>query len=291
VGDYQAGTAYWSLGFGMNAYALSLTNPSDIPTLLATFRDAASEGSGDPAWEYANADFSHGGAGLCPGATTPNMESPQGAAWAAANIAGPTPVSSGAAVVDKYGANVNGTVSSSSGYVNLCSVVTLSAGATCTSGVIAVTTGTASVTISGIPSGYTGLVIKYNEYSTSGSAANMLMQFNGDTGANYFYQQIHSGGTGTPLAFDGGALTTAAIGAVGANPGGSAFVIDVPFYAQTVFKSANSHGGQTATAALGTSSTDEYTAFWNSTAPITSVTLTLSGGNFGTGYMSIHGTN
>lgn len=285
TGDYQQG--YWSLVTGMNAYALSLTNPTDVPTLLATFRDASAGASGDPSWEYYNADLSHGGAGLCPGATTPNMESPQGAAWAAANIVGPTAVAATLGTTNKYGAIVTG-AGAAGNYVNLCSIVTLSAGATCSGGVIAITTGTASITISTIPGTYTGLVIKNNEYSTSGGAANLLAQFNGDVGANYSYQQIHSSGTATPVAFAGASMTSAPIGAVGNTAGHGVFVIDIPFYAQTVLKSMNSSGGQAASA-LPT--TDQYSVLWNSTAPITSITFTLSAGNFGTGFMSLYGTN
>lgn len=284
TGDYQQG--YWSLVTGMNAYALSLTSPTDVPTLLATFRDAAAGSSGDPSWEYYNQDHSHGGAGLCPGATTPNMESPQGAAWAAANVIGPTPVAATLGTTNKYGAIVTGTASGAGSYINLCSVVTLSAGASCSGGVIAIASGTTSFTISAIPGTFVKLIIDINDYGTSG-AANVLVQFNGDVGANYSYQQTHSGSS-TVSGFGGVSLTSAPIAAVGNSAGGSSFTITLPFYAKTINKLLNSVGGQNAGSPI---SADTYIASWNSTAAITSITFTLSGGNFGTGLMSIYGTN
>jgi hypothetical protein len=95
----------------MNALALSLTNPSDVPTLLASFRDASSGSSGDPGYEYYTGPFGHN-SGTCGTATTPNAESPQSAAWAAANIVGPTAVAANLGVTDKYGAIVTGAGSS-----------------------------------------------------------------------------------------------------------------------------------------------------------------------------------
>lgn len=94
---------YWSLVTGMAAYAISLTHPEDVPGLLASFRDAA-----NPAVEYYNRDHSFNSAS-CGTAETTNLESPQGASWAAANLVGPTPIASGAAVVNMYNALVNGT--------------------------------------------------------------------------------------------------------------------------------------------------------------------------------------
>lgn len=101
---YQNG--YWSLVTGMAAQALYLTNPSDVPTLLASFRDSLSSGGGDPAQEYYTQAFGTASGGTCGTASTYNMESPQSAAWAAANLVGPTPVAFGQGGTDKYGAIV-----------------------------------------------------------------------------------------------------------------------------------------------------------------------------------------
>jgi hypothetical protein len=172
------------------------------------------------------------------------------------------------------------------GNVNLCSVVTLSSGATCSGGVISIVSGTASVTISGIPSGYVNLSLILNEYGTSG-AANVTAKFNSDTTAsNYSYQQLHSNGTTTPSSFTGS--TSAAIAAIGDSAGGSSYVISIPFYSNTVNKVFTSYGGQRNSSQ---NNVDNFTAFWNSTAAITSITLTPTTGNFGTGFMAIYGTN
>lgn len=102
---YQNG--YWSLGFAGAALALNKTNPSDIPTLLASFRDSATGSVGDPGVEYYTQAHAFD-SGSCNTATTPNLESPQGAAWVAANLVGPTPVAAGLGTTNKYGAIVTG---------------------------------------------------------------------------------------------------------------------------------------------------------------------------------------
>lgn len=101
---YQNG--YWSLVTGMAAQAMYLAGHADgIPTLLASFRDAPQGRSGDPAWEYYTGNGGHRSGDFCRNATTPNMESPQSASWAARNLVGAMPIV-GVPMLNKYGALV-----------------------------------------------------------------------------------------------------------------------------------------------------------------------------------------
>ena len=82
-----------------------------------------------------------------------------------------------------YGLTVNASGGGSSGYVNLCSLVTLT-NATCSGGVISVTSAVASVTIASIPTTYTNLKMSFTGALTTLNTIDI--QFNGDsTDGNY----------------------------------------------------------------------------------------------------------
>lgn len=191
AGVYQQG--YWSLVTGMNGYALSLTNASDVSVLLASFRDALSGSSNDPAWEYYDQAHGHSAAGCTPAfsatATTPNLESPQGAAWVAANIVGPTAVAAGLGTTDKYGATVTGT--GGSGLTNPFTVATL------------------PQVIEGTGSGVNVLTVKnnstsgYSSYNANNPAGAAELSFGyGNTGTGDMFAGIdYVYGVGNPICF------------------------------------------------------------------------------------------
>lgn len=122
-----------------------------------------------------------------------------------------------------------------------------------------------------------------NEYGTSGPA-NVLLQFNGDTGANYAYFQGNF--STTYASYSGNSLSSMPIAAVGDD--GSAYKITVPFYSHAVFRNVTGVGSMS----VGVGAAPAiFGGTWTNSAAITSITFLLSGGNFGTGFMTIYGTN
>lgn len=168
--------------------------------------------------------------------------------------------------------------------VNLCSLVTLPSGTTCSNGVITIGTPTASVLISGIPAGYHNLVIDHNLID-SGGANFLQVIFNGSSAANYDWQRngLTSAASGSPAS----PTTLCQISAVGAAsvPGGGTFRI--PQYDSTTLpKMAIGQAGEY-------TDPGEFNFYcgWNQTAAITSMTLTLAGGGNLSGSLTIQGTN
>ena len=98
--------------------------------------------------------------------------------------------------------------------------------------------GAASVTFSGIPTGYKHLQIRgiaRSDQASTGQSA-VWVQFNSDTGSNYSWHRVYGNGATTPT--DTGTSTTwmlAGIGAYASNPANefSANVIDVLDYQNT----------------------------------------------------------
>jgi hypothetical protein len=156
-------------------------------------------------------------------------------------------------------------------------------------------TGANSVTFSNIPSTFSHLRIEGTVRSLSAGTGSdvTIMQFNGDTGANYKRQYFGANSSGT---FSGQA--SADTGVVIAQPPTagdlanypSSFVFDIPLYAGTAFfKSA--HGlymslNNTTIASMLVLSTNVY---WANTAAINSIVVSQAG-NFVTGSrLSLYG--
>ena len=74
-------------------------------------------------------------------------------------------------------------------------------------------TATASITFSGIPSTYTHLQLRLNSKSNRATYVDDFgIQFNGDTGSNYSYHRLYGFGSGTPGADSGVTQTSMNIG-------------------------------------------------------------------------------
>jgi hypothetical protein len=140
-----------------------------------------------------------------------------------------------------------------------------------------VSSGSATETFSGIAGTYETLVIHYSGRSdrAANNFDNLLMRFNGDTGANYCDQQVQ-GANSTVSSFQNlngtsiiaGELLAASADANASNSG----IITIPGYARTVFqKSTHSvYGGFPSTT---TGKAVEAIGRWKSTSAITSITL------------------
>ena len=131
-------------------------------------------------------------------------------------------------------------------------------------------------------SGYTDLYCVYSTYSTN-STADVILQFNGDTGSNYS-TQILSGDGSTALAYVQNSQSQILIdyyGSAGTTSGVfNTGLLNILNYSNTTtYKTIINRAGR---AAAGV---DIVAGLWRSTAAITSFTLKLggTGNNFATG--------
>lgn len=150
-------------------------------------------------------------------------------------------------------------------------------------------TGVGTVTFSSLGSGYKAYQLRIVGRGTqAANSVNLLLQFNGDTGANYDYQYAERQGNAnnTPTsAFAqtstlGGVLTAA--NAVANTP--ADMVVDIAQPEQTTFhKTTRTSGGYKSSNAAAGIFAYEAKGYWRSTAAITSITALLSAGNYDTG--------
>ena len=130
----------------------------------------------------------------------------------------------------------------------------------------------ASHTFSSISSAYTDLVIICN--ATTASADNLVINFNGDTGATYSWTVL--GGNGTAASSTRGASTNLPYlhYVSGLNTTQSNVIVNIMNYKNTTtYKTAISRGNNT-TVGFGS---DAAVVLWRSTAAITSITLLTRG--------------
>lgn len=135
----------------------------------------------------------------------------------------------------------------------------------------------ASISVSSIPQTYTNLMLVITGLTSNGTPANLLIQFNGDTGNNYFTSGIICAVGG--VAWNGSNGTSSAfIGSLD-NAGSSSVNAWINAYSQTALvKTLNCMGiFNNPTFNAGSS---QGGVVWNSAAAITSLVLTLSAGNF-----------
>lgn len=153
-------------------------------------------------------------------------------------------------------------------------------------GEVVATGSTNSMTIA-IPSGYKSLRIEVNAQGATANDA--IVQFNGDTGANYGWTRFYSNNTTGSVGTGGqnvgnndtGITTTVALN-VGGNAAGT-LVLDIPAPGSPFYKNVFWESLQPA----NTSGTEMYQiigkAMWRNTAAINSITVTASSGNFAAG--------
>lgn len=143
----------------------------------------------------------------------------------------------------------------------------------------------ASIDVTGISATYANLMMSiYARGDTASASTNTLMRFNGDTAANYDYQQLHGAGASATavetFAATSSIVMVAPANTAGANLFGSAEVF-IPHYAgstnnkQFVSIAASKFGTTT-----GLLFVDIFGGGWRSTAAINQITLFPAAGNF-----------
>lgn len=135
--------------------------------------------------------------------------------------------------------------------------------------------GSSTITFSSIPQTYTDLVVKVSARST-GTNGTCLVYFNGDTGSNYSIKRV--GGDGS-AAFSNTYAFPYSLYADPSSATASTFgngEIYIPNYVGSSYKSVSS---DMVTENNATAASQMLTAgIWNSTAAVTSITLTALGG-------------
>jgi len=183
--------------------------------------------------------------------------------------------------------NANGTSAASSA----SNSITTSAPLSSYESIATVTVGSggqSTVTFSSIPSGFTHLQIRgilRNTANTAGSL-DLFMNFNGDTGTNYrAYKQIGGTGSGSGFAAASGTSTAATnkiSPAAFADDGNTAsiyngWICDILDYRNTnKYKVTRTLTGQDFN---GSGAIRFFSGLWMSTSAITSIDLTVEGGN------------
>jgi len=142
---------------------------------------------------------------------------------------------------------------------------------------------TASISFAGIPSGYKHLQIRA---MSRGNAAtdqdNLLVQFNGDTGANYNSHYVYGTGSVAAAGAETGSQTTAIVGRVtGANLTSGVFgvsIVDILDYTNT-----NKYTTNRTLCGVdnnGSGIVMLESSLWRNTAAVTSLSLTTGAGSF-----------
>jgi hypothetical protein len=132
----------------------------------------------------------------------------------------------------------------------------------------------ASVTFSSIPSTYTDLVLIFN--GGSSIAANIRMQVNSDTATNYSWTQLGGDGTGA-ASFRNSSDTSWLMNryAYLVNSLTSVFIFNFNNYSNTTtYKTVINRSNNAA------NGTDATVGLWRSTAAISTINFSLSGGNY-----------
>lgn len=145
-----------------------------------------------------------------------------------------------------------------------------------------------SVSFSSIPATYSSLRLEIVcRSSVAAVSANLHVQFNGDTTANYDYQEM-AGQQALTAAVEQLAQTAIPLremtgaSAPANHPG--VFTIDIPWYsAATFLKLLNGQSSWSNGTATGSLVTRNFMGRWRSNAAITSITLLPSAGSFITG--------
>jgi hypothetical protein len=153
--------------------------------------------------------------------------------------------------------------------------------------------GVSAITLPGagtFPSGYRDLEITIDARSDQAATSTAIgFAFNGDTGSNYEVNRLSGGNSAASSA--GIADTNPATFGLVVVPGASAtsgfpgtWTVRVPSFARTSFhKAARAEGQYFTSAAVSAFTTELRQQTWKSTAALTTLLLTLAGGNFASG--------
>jgi hypothetical protein len=132
-----------------------------------------------------------------------------------------------------------------------------------------------SVTFSSIPATYRDLVLVFDGFTTSTNVGGYL-QYNGDTANNYSFVAVF--GTGSSASSDQNNTTNSSIFNFTTTTSKSTSVVHIMDYSATdKHKTAVSKSGQADGYVLA------YASRWANTAAITSVLVSVNGGNYAAG--------
>lgn len=144
--------------------------------------------------------------------------------------------------------------------------------------------GVGTITFSSLGS-YTHLELIWTARGTELAAStNLEIQFNGDTGSNYYRQLIAANNTGVAASQNLGASSatigsaTAANGPAGLVGGGTVKLFD--YRGSTFVKIGITEDALFRNTTSANTFVRQFTIGWNSTSPITSITLSLVSGDF-----------
>lgn len=144
----------------------------------------------------------------------------------------------------------------------------------------------ATIDLTSISGAYTHLQLWTMGQTSDGSAVNVLLTLNNDSGGNY-HSEATDAGTATVTATESIAATSINAGALPPSTATGKVgiaVIDIPFYALTTFHKMVKVLAGGSYAATTTNQRDwSRSGTWASTAAITRITLTPSAGNWVTG--------
>jgi hypothetical protein len=156
---------------------------------------------------------------------------------------------------------------------------------------IASATGTGSsgtITFSSIPATYASLQIRSNFFRTAYGTPSVLVQLNGDTGTNYAFHWLNGNGTTASALGRSTADSVTSMRLIASTPDidatyGSAAILDIHDYASTTKnKTIRSFGGFDGNDYFGTGFIGLLSGLWLNTNAVTSITISLSSGNFST---------
>lgn len=149
-----------------------------------------------------------------------------------------------------------------------------------------VTTGTGVITFSSIPSTYQHLQIRITGFgNNNASFGRGDVRFNGDDGTNYAWHRLSGDGQTASAA---GSTSQISMRLIGNNWGFNSTtamvaIIDIHDYANTTknktTRSFTGHDGN----AVGQSDINMFSGLWLSTAAVSSITILLDAGLYGTG--------
>lgn len=152
--------------------------------------------------------------------------------------------------------------------------------------------GTSAIMFSGIPSTYTDLEIRaiLKDTNTGADSQGLLMQYNGDSGANYSFHRLTGDGS-SASAGSGTSQTSITVGGIIRSSSSasmfSSFIMTIKDYSNTSKNKTNRQILGWDTNNTTTGSIGEWSGAWYSTAAINSITFTIAGSESFAQYSSI----
>lgn len=144
---------------------------------------------------------------------------------------------------------------------------------------------TASVTFSSIPSTYQDLVLVTSNVVLASSGNGVKIQFNGDTASNYSYTVLYGNGSSAgSFRVSNVASSQIGWGAVGSSTSPANIITSIQNYSNaSTYKTFLARSNDAST------ETDAIVGLWKSTSAINSITIFPSAGNFTSATATLYG--